>query len=78
MAFGGSSFTAPYTRALFFSDFARNCIWAMLPGANGLPDPARVVSIVSGAAGPVDLERGPGGDLYYVNIADGTVHRLHG
>ena len=78
IAFGGSSFTAPYTRALFFSDFARNCIWAMLPGANGLPDPARVVSIVSGAAGPVDLERGPGDDLYYVNIADGTVHRLHG
>ena len=70
-------YAAPYTGALFFSDFSRNCIWAMLLGANGLPDRTQIVPIVNGAAGPVDLEAGPGGDLYYVALSDGTIHRLH-
>ena len=28
-----------YAGALFFADYSRDCIWAMLAGANGLPDP---------------------------------------
>ena len=52
------------------------------PGTNGLPDPARLQSFVGvdatgGAAGhPVDLKIGPGGDLFYVDMEDGTVHRI--
>ena len=34
------AFPAAYKNALFFSDYSRNCIWVMYPGANGLPDPA--------------------------------------
>jgi hypothetical protein len=49
----------------------------MLLGANGLPDRTQIVPIVNGAAGPVDLEAGPGGDVYYVALSDGTIHRLH-
>ena len=72
-----TAYAAPYAHALFFSDFSRGCVWAMLPDSSGTPDPGDVVPVVTGAAGPVDLEVGPGGDLYYVAIADGTVHRLH-
>ena len=76
------SYPAQYTGALFFADHTRNEIWAMLPGTNGLPDPARLQSFVGidatgGAAGhPVDLKIGPAGDLFYVDMEDGTVHRI--
>src|SRR5215467_12326994 len=78
----GGSYPAQYNGALFFADHTRNEIWAMLPGTNGLPDPSRLQSFVGvdatgGAAGhPVDLKIGPGGDLFYVDMEDGTVHRV--
>ena len=34
--------------ALFFADHSRNCIWAMRPGANGLPDTAQIETFVVG------------------------------
>ena len=37
----GGSFPATYHGALFFADYARQCIWAMLPGTDGLPGPAQ-------------------------------------
>ena len=52
----GGSFPAAYEGALFFADYSRDCIWAMLRGANGLPDPANIETLRPGAAGPVDLE----------------------
>ncbi len=76
------SYPAEYNGALFFADHSRNEIWAMLPGTNGLPDPARLRSFVGvdstgGAAGhPVDLKIGPGGDLFYVDMESGLVHRI--
>ena len=76
------SYPAQYNGALFFADHTRNEIWAMLPGTNGLPDPSKLQSFVGvdstgGAAGhPVDLKIGPGGDLFYVDMDDGTVHRI--
>jgi glucose/arabinose dehydrogenase len=76
------SYPTAYNGALFFADHSRNEIWAMLPGTNGLPDPARLQSFVGvdstgGAAGhPVDLKTGPGGDLFYVDMENGTVHRI--
>jgi glucose/arabinose dehydrogenase len=78
----GGSYPAQYNGALFFADHTRNEIWAMLPGTNGLPDPSGLQSFVGvdsagGAAGhPVDLKIGPGGDLFYVDMDDGTVHRI--
>jgi glucose/arabinose dehydrogenase len=78
----GSSYPAQYNGALFFADHTRNEIWAMLPGTNGLPDSSRLQSFVGvdatgGAAGhPVDLKTGPGGDLFYVDMDGGTVHRI--
>lgn len=70
------TYPAEYQGALFFADHSRNCIWVMLRGANGLPDPATRATFVAGAANPVDLQIGPGGDLFYVDFDGGTVRRI--
>ena len=49
----------------------------MFPDANGLPDPATREVFVNGAANPVDLEIGPGGDLFYADLNGGTIRRIH-
>ena len=74
----GGSFGSAYDGALFFADYSRNCIWVMRSGSNGLPDPATRAAFAPGAAGPVDLQVGPGGDLYYVDMNGGAIRRIHG
>jgi glucose/arabinose dehydrogenase len=69
-------FPNAYNGALFFADYSRNCIWAMLPGAGGLPDPASIQTFDAGAASPVSLEVGPDGALYYVDLAGGKIWRV--
>lgn len=69
-------YPATYRGALFFSDYSRGCIWAMLPAAPGGPPVAtNRQTFASAAANPVDLAIGPGGDLYYVDHG-GTVRRI--
>ena len=79
LAFSTSSnYPSAYAGALFFADYARNCIWVMYKGANGLPDPTTVRTFVDNADNPrpVDLEIDPrSGDLFYVNIT-GSIHRI--
>ena len=72
----GDTYPRRYQNALFFADYSRRCIWAMGSGTGGLPDPARRSTLVAGAAGPVDLESGPDGDLFYVSLNGGTIHRI--
>ena len=48
----------------------------MLKGANGNPAPGLIATFVAGAANPVDLEMGPGGDLYYADFDGGTIRRI--
>ena len=77
MAFSqAGSYPTAYNGALFFADYSRKCIWAMLPGTNGLPDPTRVQTFDSGASGPVKLAVGPQGELYYADLDGGTIHRI--
>ncbi|HZA75921.1 MAG TPA: PQQ-dependent sugar dehydrogenase, partial [Acidimicrobiales bacterium] len=71
----GGSYPAEYRGALFFADYTRRCIWAIPTGANGLPDISKRRTFVGGAAQPVDLEIGPGGDLFYVDLG-GTIRRI--
>jgi glucose/arabinose dehydrogenase/PKD repeat protein len=71
----GGSYPAEYRGALFFADYTRRCIWAIPTGANGLPDISRRRTFVGGAAQPVDLQIGPGGDLFYVDLG-GTIRRI--
>ncbi len=75
--YNGGTFPSQYNGALFFSDYSRNCIWVMFPGANGVPDPATRQPFVNAASGPVDLQVGPGGDLFYANLNGGTIQRIH-
>jgi len=73
----GGSYPAAYRGGLFFADYSRSCIWFMrapVPGAP--PDPSTVETFASGASMPVDLEIGANGELYYVDIAGGTVRRV--
>lgn len=76
LAFGGGAAQPGYDGALFFADFTRNCIWVAKAGADGRPAASRVEIFASGAAGPVDLEIGPRGDLFYVDIMGGTIRRI--
>ncbi len=69
-------YPSEYRGALFFADYSRDCIWAMLPGANGVPDPARIRTFAAGAANPVQLQIGPGGDLFYADFDGGTIRRV--
>jgi PKD repeat protein len=48
----------------------------MLKGADGRPAPGQIRTFVAGAANPVNLETGPGGDLFYVDFDGGTIRRI--
>ncbi|MEV4314353.1 LamG-like jellyroll fold domain-containing protein [Actinocrispum sp. NPDC049592] len=71
----GDSYPAQYKGALFFADYSRRCIWTMFPGSNGVPDPATRIGFRNNIF-PVDLKTGPNGDVFYVDIALGEVHRI--
>jgi glucose/arabinose dehydrogenase len=76
-AASGSNYpAADYDDALFFADYSRDCIWVMPKGVDGTPAPGQVKTFVAGAANPVNLETGPGGDLFYVDFDGGTIRRI--
>ena len=79
----GDAFPASYRGALFFSDSVRGCIYAMFAGADGRPDPATLIAFASDAGlyPGIDIEVGPGGDLFYTTLfgpefGPGSVHRI--
>jgi glucose/arabinose dehydrogenase len=72
----GGIYPAAYDGALFFGDHSRRCIWAMREGPGGQPNPSDIVTFAAAAANPVDLQIGPGGDLFYVDLDGGTVRRI--
>jgi glucose/arabinose dehydrogenase len=80
----GSAYPANYQGALFFTDHSRDCIWAMLPQANGDPNPTKIVPIDVGSVAPpsclvcgVDLETDPAtGDVLYVDYDAGQIHQI--
>jgi PKD repeat protein/glucose/arabinose dehydrogenase len=82
IAFGStaSNYPTEYRGALFFADYSRDCIWAMLPGADGVPTPGQngqnIRTFAAGAANPVQLQIGPGGDLFYADFDGGTIRRV--
>ncbi|HEX6236949.1 MAG TPA: PQQ-dependent sugar dehydrogenase, partial [Acidimicrobiales bacterium] len=72
----GSPYPDDYDGALFFADAARRCIFVMRAGADGVPDPDRVAWFHQSAPTPVELEFGPGGELWYVDLYGGKIHRI--
>ena len=73
--YGNGAYPAQYHGALFFADYSRDCIWAMLP-AGGVPDANNRLTFVAGASNPVQLTIGPGGDLFYVDLNGGRIMRV--
>lgn len=71
----GSNYPAEYAGALFFADSSRGCIWAMQTIA-GQPSPTKLVPFVTGVNAPVQVLSGPGGDLFYVALGSGELHRV--
>ncbi len=80
VAFGLSgsqtSYPTEYDGALFFADYSRGCIWVMPQGPDGTPSPDLVETFVADAAHPVNLQVGPGGDLFYIDFVGGTIRRI--
>ena len=48
----------------------------MEKGGTILPSPSNIKGFVGGAANPVDLQIGPDGMLYYVDIGGGSIRRI--
>jgi PKD repeat protein len=65
-----------YDGALFFADYSRDCIWVMQKGGNNLPSPSSIKTFVAGATNPVDVQVSPAGELFYVDLNGGTIHRV--
>lgn len=65
-----------YDGALFLADAARRCIFVMPAGAGGRPDGSQIAGFHQRARTPVDLEIGPGGELWYVDLYGGKVRRI--
>lgn len=72
----GGNYPSTYTGALFMADYARGCIWAMRAAPNGIPAPGNILTFVTNAVAPVDLEIGPAGDLFYVSYSAGQIRRI--
>jgi glucose/arabinose dehydrogenase/PKD repeat protein len=78
IAFGptNGNYPSEYHGALFFADYSRDCIWAMPLGLDGNPAPGQIRTFVAGAANPVELQIGPGGDLFYPDFDGGSIRRV--
>ena len=67
----GGTYPSRYSGAVFFADYSRDCISVLIGGSASAPE-----EFATNALNPVDLQIGPGGDVYYVDFDGGTVHRI--
>jgi glucose/arabinose dehydrogenase len=70
---------SPYPAAfhgLFFADAIRHCIWHLSLGADGQPDPGTVRVFAEHSGSVVDLQFGPGGELWYADLEGGSIDRI--
>jgi PKD repeat protein len=72
----GADYPSAYQGALFFADYSRNCIYVIQQGSDGEPDLNTRTAFESNAPSPVDLQIGPGGDIYYVDHNVEKIHRI--
>jgi glucose/arabinose dehydrogenase/PKD repeat protein len=72
--YSGGDYPAAYDGALFFADFSRRCVWVMFE-QNGTPTPS-TRQLFARSVGAVNLEVGPGGDIFLVDISAGAIRRF--
>ena len=73
--YDGGDYPDRYDGALFAAEFGDDCIFVLMPGPDGNPDPNRIEVFLSPAENVIDLVVGPGGDLFYTTL-QGELHRL--
>ncbi|GAA2586248.1 PQQ-dependent sugar dehydrogenase [Actinomadura fulvescens] len=73
--YAGSVYPAQYRNGLFFTDYSRKCVWVMKAGTDGLPDPAQIETFATRSGGLVELQAGPNGDIFGVDIGAGSIVR---
>ena len=73
---GTADYPAKYDGGLFFVDYDRDCLAFFPKGSGGVPNAAGMELVASSIGNPVDLQTGPGGDLYYVDHDNGRVVRI--
>ena len=73
--YDGGTFPAEYDGALFFADYARRCAWAMLARRQRAARPGADPHRSSPTRPVVDLQVGPGGDLFYVDLGGSRAPR---
>jgi glucose/arabinose dehydrogenase len=80
----GGTYPPGYDGALFFADPVRGCIYVMRAGEDGRPNPSKVEPFLTegGLYPGVDMEVGPEGDIYYLNLygaeyGPGAIHHIH-
>jgi glucose/arabinose dehydrogenase len=74
--YAGAQYPPKYNGALFFADYTRRCIWALLNGTDGKPSIASAQNFMVGAANPVDLQISPTGEIFYADLNGGTIRRI--
>jgi glucose/arabinose dehydrogenase len=74
--YNGGTYPVAFDGAMFFADYSRKQIYIMYEGPNGLPDVSTRKIFKSTTNGAVELQTGPNGDLYYVDLDGGRIRRF--
>jgi glucose/arabinose dehydrogenase/endonuclease YncB( thermonuclease family) len=72
----GTAYPAQYQGAYFYADYGKSWIRYLRVDANDNIVSNSDAELASGADGPVDLEMGPDGNLYYVSIETNQLRRI--
>lgn len=72
----GGDYPSQYIGALIFGDYAAQKLHVMFPDEDGMPDRNNMILLKDGLCAPVDIQLGPNGDIFYVDIGAGVVRRI--
>jgi PKD repeat protein len=73
---GTNGYSSQYQNTYFFADYPRNDISVLKVDASNNLIPGSVNVFTSAADGPVQVEIGPEGDVYYLSILTGEIRRI--
>ena len=72
----GVNYPPSFQNAFYYGDYVRNLISSLRVDSNNNLIPGSVTDVILDADGPVDLEIGPEGNVYYLSILTGQVRRI--
>ena len=72
----GTNYPAQYQGLYFYGDYSQGFIRTLGVDGNQNLIPNSIADFATNVAGPVDIEMGPDGDLYYLSIVTGDLYRI--